>query len=240
MTTLVVGATGATGRLLVAELLRRGEKVRAVARSAAALPEAIRRNPDLEVVEASLLDLTDARLRDLTLGCDSIASCLGHTMSFRGVWGPPWRLVTDAVRRLTEAARQNAPEAPVRFVLMNTVGNRNLGEPVSFAQKCALALLRVAVPPHADNEQAAAFLRAGIGPDDPAIEWVAVRPDTLRDADAATAYEAHPSPTRSAIFDAGETSRINVASFMADLITDDDLWREWKGRMPALYNKGAA
>lgn len=33
------------------------------------------------------------------------------------------------------------------------------------------------------------------------------------------------------------TSRINVAHFMADLITDDDTWRRWKGRMPVIYDE---
>lgn len=36
---------------------------------------------------------------------------------------------------------------------------------------------------------------------------------------------------------AGETSRINVAHFMADLITDDGLWSRWKGQMPVIYNQ---
>jgi hypothetical protein len=39
-------------------------------------------------------------------------------------------------------------------------------------------------------------------------------------------YEVYASPIRSAIFDAGITSRINVGHFMADLITDDDMWKK--------------
>ncbi|MCG8701069.1 MAG: hypothetical protein MI922_23655, partial [Bacteroidales bacterium] len=52
-----------------------------------------------------------------------------------------------------------------------------------------------------------------------------------------TAYEAFPSPIRSAIFNPGKTSRINVAHFMAELITHDDVWMQWKGKMPVLYNE---
>ena len=52
-----------------------------------------------------------------------------------------------------------------------------------------------------------------------------------------TAYQVHHSPIRSAIFDAGLTSRINVGHFMADLITDDETWNKWKGQMPVIYNK---
>ena len=92
------------------------------------------------------------------------------------------------------------------------------------------------MPPHADNEKAADHLRTDIGQDDAAIEWVVVRPDSLVDESKVTGYEAHPSPTRSAIFNAGMTSRINVAHFMTELISDDVTWRKWKGRMPVIYN----
>ena len=47
---------------------------------------------------------------------------------------------------------------------MNTTGNRNrdLPEPISFAQKCVIGLLRLLLPPHVDNEKAADFLRTEI------------------------------------------------------------------------------
>ncbi len=54
----------------------------------------------------------------------------------------------------------------------------------------------------------------------------------LLDDDEVTPYVTHPSPVRSAIFDAGETSRINVAHFMIALITEGPLWDQWKGQMP--------
>jgi hypothetical protein len=84
---------------------------------------------------------------------------------------------------------------------------------------------------------AADYLRTKIGQNDGAVEWVAVRPDSLINEDQVTEYEVHPSPIRSAIFDAGLTSRINVGHFMVDLITDDNLWTKWKGQMPVIYNK---
>ena len=93
------------------------------------------------------------------------------------------------------------------------------------------------LPPQADNEQAAEFLRRNIGRNDPQIEWVAVRPDNLIDEDAATDYDLHPSPVRSAIFDAGKTSRINVAHFMAELIANEETWQTWRGQMPVIDNR---
>ena len=146
--------------------------------------------------------------------------------------------MTDAVRRLCAAIKARAPGDPVRFVLMNTAGNRNrdLAEPVSFGQRVVVGLLRALLPPHGDNEDAAEYLRSRIGQGGASVEWVAVGPDGLIDAPAPSAYEVHASPIRSAIFDAGSTSRANVAHFMAELATGDAIWSEWKGRMPVIYD----
>ncbi len=239
MTTLILGATGATGRWLTKELLDRGESVRVIVRSPEGLPTAVRGHENLEVIQASLLDLSDAELVQYVRDCDTVASCLGHNLTLRGLFGPPRRLVTDAVSRLCEAVRANAPEKPVKYVLMNTTGNwnRDLDEPISFGERIVIGLLRLVLPPQADNEQAADFLRIGVGQNDAMIEWAAVRPDSLIDEDEVTPYEVYPSPIRSGVFDPGQTSRINVAHFMAALITEDAVWQQWKGQMPVIYNK---
>jgi len=239
MTILVAGATGATGRLLVEQLLDRGHRVKAIVRSPEKLPERIRPHDRLTVIHAGILDLRDAEMTRHVEGCDAIASCLGHNLSFKGLFGPPRRLVTDATRRLCDAVKANHPEKKIRYVLMNTVGNRNrdLREPVSLGQRVVIGLLRLLLPPHADNEQAADYLRTGIGQNAPAIEWAAVRPDSLIDEEKVTGYEVYPSPIRSAIFNPGKTSRINVSHFMADLITEDLVWQKWKGQMPVIYNQ---
>ena len=166
---------------------------------------------------------------------------MGHNMSLKGILGHPRRLVSDAARRLCGAIKANKPERKIKFVLMNTAGNsnRDLHERISLAQRSVIGLIRVLLPPHADNENAADYLRISIGQDDSEIEWSAVRPDHLTSDHEVSDYEVHPSPTRSAIFDAGSTSRINVGHFMADLITDDGIWNKWKGQMPVLYNKSS-
>ncbi len=145
MTTLVVGANGATGQLLVGQILERGERVRIIARSKKAIPKEIANHKNLSIIQASVLDLTD--------------------------------------------------------------------------------------------EYAADYLRTQIGQDDGAIERAVVRPDTLIDEAETTEFTVHPSPIRSAIFDAGVTSQINVGCFMADLICSDDSWGKWKGKMPVIYNR---
>lgn len=239
MTVLVVGASGATGRLLVEHLLDRGQNVKVIVRSPDNLPETFKNHDHLSMIRATVLELSDAEMAQHVNGCAAVASCLGHNLNWKGIYGHPRRLVTDATRRLCNAIKVNKAEKPTKFVLMNTAGNsnRDLNEPISLGQRCVIGLLRMLLPPHVDNENAADYLRINIGQDDKAIEWTVVRPDTLINEDKVTDYEVHPSPIRSAIFNAGRTSRINVGHFMADLITDDDTWNRWKGQMPVIYNK---
>ena len=89
MTTLVVGASGATGRLLVKQLLEGGEKVRIIVRLKEAVPEEIANHANLSIIQASVLDLSDEEMVGHVNGCNAVASCLGHTLSLKGMFGPP-------------------------------------------------------------------------------------------------------------------------------------------------------
>jgi len=236
---LVVGATGATGKLLVEQLLEKELPVKALVRSRDRLPENLIKNANLEVVERSISEMTEDELSLLVSDCGAVASCLGHNLSFKGIFGKPRRLVTDATRNLCLAIERNEPAEKIKFVLMNTAGNSNraTGEKVSFGQSIVISLLRILIPPHPDNEQAADYLWQKVGKDHASIEWAVVRPDGLIDEDKVTEYSEHVSPTRSAIFNAGKTSRINVANFMSQLFSEKELWQKWKCQMPVIYNK---
>lgn len=238
-TVLVVGATGATGRRLVVQLLAWGHRVRAIVRDADRLPADIRSYAGIELIEGSPLELDEAVLIEVVRDCDAVASCLGHNMGLRGIFGPPYRLVTRAVARLCDAIHAGTPARPVRFVLMASAGVRqdDLDAAVATGEQVVLSLLRRLVPPHADNEQAAEYLRSMIGRDDDAIEWAVVRPDSLQEGIEVSGYAVHPSPTRSAIFDPGRTRRSNAAHFMARLICEEATWRQWRYRMPVIYNQ---
>jgi len=236
---LVVGASGATGRLVVNQLLAKGNKLRIIVRSREKLPPAWNSHKDLQIITASILDLTGEELKNHTLDCTAIISCLGHNMNWNGIYGQPRMLVTEATQRLCQSVIENQPKTPVKYVLMNTSGNQNrdLDEQISFGEKCVLQLLRLLLPPHVDNETAADYLRTQIAKGNEFLEWVVVRPDTLTTEDKVTSYEIHPSPIRSAIFNPGKSSRINVGHFMTTLISNNLLWSQWKGQMPLIYNK---
>ena len=238
MTILVVGASGATGRLLVEQLLNQGERVKIIVRSINDVPSVLKRHDQLTMTEASLLDMTDAQLLAQVHSCRAVVSTLGHNLTLEGMFGQPRRLVTNSAQRLCQAIEKAKANAPVKYILMNTTGNQNrqADESVSIAQSFVIGLIRHLIPPHADNEEAAAYLQSHFGANQTSIEWTAVRPDSLVDDTSVTDYKAHPSPIRSAIFDAGKTSRINVAHFISQLITDDHTWEKWKGQMPVIYN----
>jgi len=238
MTVLIIGASGATGKQLVNQLLLQKYKVKAIVRSPEKVPVTWKTNDDLQIIAASVLELSDKEIKEHSHGCQAIVSCLGHNLTLKGIYGHPRKLVTDATRRLCNAIEANKPEKPVKYILMNTTGNRNrdLNEPISFAQRIVIGLLRLILPPHVDNEKAADYLRTQVGQNNQFIEWTAVRPDGLINENEVTDYEIHASPTRSAIFNSGKVSRINIANFMANLTSNDNLWNKWKGQMPVIYN----
>lgn len=238
MQTLVVGASGETGKLLVEQLLESGERVKIVVRSTSNIPDHWQNNQQLTILTRNITEITIEEMSEHLKDCKCVASCLGHNLTMKGIYGQPRNLVTASVRLLCKAIEKNAAEKPIKFVLMNTTGNRNrdLTEPISVGERIVIGLLRLLLPPHPDNENAADYLRAEVGQNNPYIEWVVVRPDTLINEDKVTEYFLHISPTRSALFNPGKTSRINVANLMFRLVTDENLWVKWKGQMPVIYN----
>ncbi len=238
MIVLVVGASGATGNRLVRELLNRNVKVKVIVREIERLPGDLRTHKNLTVLAASILHLNDSDILNFIKDCDAVASCLGHNLSLKGIYGKPKMLVTESVKRLCGAIKENNPNKPVKFILMNTTANNNkdINEELTFMEKLVFSLLRILLPPQLDNERAADYLRKKIGNNNEIIEWSIVRPDTLINENAISEYIVFPSPIRSPIFNAGKTSRINVGHFMSELITDDNIWEKWKGKMPVIYN----
>ena len=235
---LVVGASGATGKLLVADLLNRGIEVFAIVRASSSLRSRFESYPNYYEASANICEMSDDELTPYLADCDAVFSCLGHNLTFQGLFGKPKRLVTDTIEKLSRIIGALNPDKKVKVILMNTSGNsnRDIPEIPPLSQRIVVSILRVLLPPHIDNEQAADFLRTRLGQTHRCIEWAAVRPGTLSDEDEVTQYVVHPSPTRNAIFDDGTTSRINVAHFMASLSTDSDLWSLWRGKMPVIYN----
>ena len=235
-TILVAGATGNTGRPLVEQLLGLGHTVRVIVRASHRLPTEILKHPNITVLEASILDLADEQMVDFVNGCDAVISCLGHTMSFKGIFGEPKKLCTDAARNLCNAIEANQPTSPTKFILMSTVGvpNPDLREQRTWFERAVLTLLRWLIPPHKDNETALEYLHTAVGRENKYLEWCSVRPDSLINADVSQ-YDITESPV-TGIFSGRPTTRANVAHLMTKLVGDNALWSAWKFKMPVIMN----
>ncbi len=221
---------------MVEQSLALGHTVRVIVRSRHRLPAAVLEHPNIVVIEASILDLSDQQLSDAAKGCDAVVSCLGHVISFKGIFGAPRKLCTDATRRLCTAIESNRPTSPAKFILMNTVGvpNPDLHEKRSWFERGVLTLLRWLIPPNNDNETAAQHLHETVGKQSEYLEWCSVRPDSLINAEVSP-YDVTESPV-TGLFTGRPTTRSNVAGFMTQLIEDEALWDTWKFKMPVIMN----
>ena len=237
-TALVVGATGATGRHVVAQLLGHAdlEHVKVIVRSATKMRQSLKdlNCPDtsrLQILEASLLDLSDKELLQETADVDVVISCLGHTLDWKGIYGHPRELVTDATKRLTNALIEQKNES-AKFILMGSDGVAWEGndDVRSFFERCIISLIRFLIPPHRDNEKAAAYLLS-----QKSLEWVIVRPTDLVDEAPSPSYTLYSKPQGS-LFGSGTATRSYVAKAMVALATNKELWSQWKFKMPVLID----
>jgi hypothetical protein len=236
-TILLVGGSGRTGRHVLHQLLERGISVRAIVRAGRTLAPDAARNPNLTVIEASLLSLPDEHLQCHLRGCDAVISCLGHVLSLKGIFGPPHDLVTRATSRLCRGIELLQPAAPVKFILMSSVSVRRAGGldtrrgPL---EKVLLQVLCGLLPPARDNQQVADFLQETIGARSPFVQWTVVRPDSLLPGEV-SAYALHEGIV-SSLFAPGSTNMANVAHFMCELATNPKTWADWKARLPVIVN----
>lgn len=236
-TVLLLGGTGRTGRRVLEQLLERGVEVRAIVRSAGRLPAGIVAHPKLMVVEADVLSLPRQDLLDQLRGCNAVVSCLGHTTDLKGIFGPPRDLVAHATERVCRAVAELQPESAVKFVLMSSVSvNRpkRLDARRGMMERVFLGLLRALVPPARDNQDAADFLYGEFGQDNPFVEWTTVRPDMLVEGDVSE-YGLHEGLV-SSLSKPNKSSMANVAHFMCSLVTEPEMWNEWKGKMPVIVD----
>jgi nucleoside-diphosphate-sugar epimerase len=236
MKALVLGASGATGKLVVQQLVKKNIQVRIVVRESAIIPGQISDDKSIEIIKGNINDFDISKIKDHVRDCDSVICCLGHNISFKGILGPPHKLVYNTVVKIIEAM-QSSEQNP-KFILMSTTAytNRKIGEVNSFGEKIVFSLLKVLLPPHKDNMLAADHLVYKLDSTNN-IDWAAVRPDSLIDEENVSEYEIHNNKIRSPIFNPGKTSRINVSNFIAELVTNDKLWQEWKHKTPVIYNK---
>ena len=63
-------------------------------------------------------DITEISVEEMSgylKGCHAVATCLGRSLTMKGIFGKPRKLVTDSVVLLCEAIKNNAPVDLVNF-----------------------------------------------------------------------------------------------------------------------------
>ncbi|MCH2055446.1 MAG: SDR family oxidoreductase [Thalassotalea sp.] len=235
---IVFGASGKTGRLLVEQLLEAGISVTALARSDTWLTEDLENNSQFTLVIKDVSVMSQTEFVNLIREHSLVYCTLGHNISVKGIWGEPRKLVSNSINNICDAIQAINPSKPIKVILMASTGCRNtlVTEKPPLSQSLAIGVIRRLIPPHIDNELAVENLIRQTMTSSSSLEWIIVRPDTLIDESTVTKYETVPSPVRNAIFSPGQSSRINVANLMSRLGVENELWEEWKGKMPVLYN----
>ncbi|GJE82211.1 NAD(P)-dependent oxidoreductase [Methylorubrum thiocyanatum] len=204
---LVLGATGGTGRLIVAQSLARGYDVTALVRS----PGKAKSLPGAKLVVG---DARDPKvLREALRGRDAVVSALGTPASpFREV-----TLLSEATRTLVGAMRD---EGVARLVAVTGIGAGDSRGHGGFAfDRLILPLLLRHV--YADKDRQEDIVRQS------GLDWVLVRPTVLSNKPGRGAVRALVDL---AGFHGGSIAREDVARFVLDQVETD----AWIGRTPLI------
>lgn len=204
---LVLGATGATGRLIVRQAVARGHDVAVLVRSA-------EKPSDLIGAKLIIGDARDERaLRQALKGRDTVVSALGTPASpFREV-----TLLSTATRGLVNAMQT---EQVSRLVCITGLGAGDSAGHGGFVfDHLIFPLLLRKV--YADKNRQEAIVR------DSGLDWVLVRPTILNDKPGRGAVRAL---TDLSGFHGGAIAREDVASFVLDQVRGD----AWLRRSPLI------
>jgi uncharacterized protein YbjT (DUF2867 family) len=204
---LVLGATGATGRLIVGQAAARGYDVTVLVRSA-------EKARDLKGAKLIVGDARDEKvLRQALKGQDAVVSALGTPASmFREV-----TLLSTATRALVSAMKS---EQVSRLVCITGMGaGDSAGHGGFLFDNLIFPLLLRKV--YADKDRQEAIVT------DSGLDWVLVRPSVLNNKPSRDTIRAL---TDISSFHGGTISRADVASFVLDQVRDDT----WLRRSPLI------
>ena len=193
----VLGATGATGRLAIAQALTRGDQVVAYVRN----PHGIAARPGLAIAVGRLSD--DSALKTAITGADAVLVCLG-TQRMKTV---------DLLQKSMPAIIQAMKEVDVpRLVLVSAYG---VGDTARTAGILARIIYKTMVPAiYRDKERSEALL-PGSG-----LKWTRVYPVILTNGPPADAVEVRPMTEVRKVAGLPKVSRADVARAMLDAARD--------------------
>lgn len=206
MNTLVIGATGGSGRAVCDELLRRGHRVTALSRHASALSP----HSGLTALDG---DATDTDLLDRVMpGHDAVVVTLGISepalrVRLRGARGT----AGDVRSRGTAAVVAAAQRAGIRRVVVQS--SYGVGETRRLLGRIDRLLFALLIKPQMDDTavQEDVLRRSG-------LDWTIVQPVYLSDDDSVNHFLSTEGDTRGR-----KVSRHGVARVHADLVEEGTL-----------------
>jgi putative NADH-flavin reductase len=204
---LIVGATGGTGRQLVAQALERGLAVTALVRNPSRLTIA---HPQLTVVRGNVLD--GDSIAEAMRGQDAVLSALGHKRYF-----PPNRILSEGTRNVLRAMEAQGVR---RFVCESSLG---IGDGAGrLGVYYTLFTIPVVLPFYYwDKARQERIISAS------PVEWVIVRPGLLNNGAKRGRYR-HGRGIGSFLWTV-RISRADVADFMLDQLESDAYLRSAPG-----------
>lgn len=204
---LIVGATGGTGRELVAQALEHGYTVTALARDPAQLTL---EHPRLRVLRGDVLD--PATLDAAVAGQDAVLSALGHRQFFG-----PTRIQSAGTRNLLEAMERHGVR---RFVGASALG---IGDSAFHGGLLGTCFVFPVILPFYfwDKARQEKVIAAS------AAEWTIVRPGALTDGPRRGGLR-HGTDAGSFLCPS-RIARADVAAFMLEQLADDRYLRAAPG-----------
>jgi putative NADH-flavin reductase len=196
---LIVGATGGTGRQLLAQALQRGYQVTALVR----VPAKLRvENPRLTVLQGDVLDYPS--VQKAVRGQDAVISALGHKRFFG-----PTRILSDGTDNILRAMEA---EGVRRFVCETSLG---IGDSVGrMGVYYSLFVIPCILPFYFWDKTRQERLIAASN-----VEWVIVRPAVLTNAKMRGTYRS--GRRVGSFLWTARIARGDVADFMLRQLVDD-------------------
>ena len=204
---LIVGATGGTGRQLVAQALERGYAVTALVRD----PSRLRvDHPRLTLVQGDVLD--DASVEAAMRGQEAVLSALGHKRFFH-----PTRILSEGTRNILRAMETNGVR---RFVCETALGIGDSGWRMGLYY--TLFIIPLILPFYFWDKTRQERMIAGSH-----VEWVIVRPGVLTNGDKRGRFQRGRGV--GSLLWTVRISRADVAAFMLDQLESDTYLRAAPG-----------